>query len=134
MKTRSNPQVAVGRLALLLLVFWLLLAGAAASAGPAPAPLSLGTIVGGTIATDTTWTVEGSPYILQSENVTVNDNVTLTIEAGVTVELNTARSLWVNGTLLAVGTPTQPITFTRMAGATGAWGCEIGRASCRERV
>jgi hypothetical protein len=88
------------------------------------------TIVGGTITTDTTWTVAGSPYILQTQNVTVLDNVRLTIEAGVAVEFNAGRSLWVYGTLLAEGTPTQPITFTRMVGATQPWATiQIGGGS-----
>jgi uncharacterized repeat protein (TIGR01451 family) len=130
MKTRSNLLSAVGLLVLCPLVVWLLLANGAASAGPAPVNMLAGTIVGGTISTDTTWTLAGSPYIVQDQNVTVNDGVKLTIEAGVTVELNAARYLWVNGALSAVGTPTQPITLTRMAGATQPWGyLQIGGGS-----
>jgi uncharacterized repeat protein (TIGR01451 family) len=121
MKTRYGLLMTVGLTALLILTFWLLLESGAASANPAPSELPAGTIVGGNITTDTTWTLAGSPYILQTQNVTVIDNVKLTIEPGVTVEFNAARSLWVNGALHAVGTPTQPITFTRMAGATQPW-------------
>ncbi len=122
MKTRTSLLTTVGLLVFLLLALCLLLAGDRASAGPAPAQMVAATIVGGEITTDTTWTLAGSPYILQTQNVTVRDNVTLTIEPGVTVEINAGRGLWVYGTLLAVGTPAQPITFTRMTGATGAWG------------
>ena len=130
MKTRLSLLIAVGLPVLLLLTFWLFLVKGSASTGSAPAELPAGTIVGGSIITDTTWTPAGSPYILQTQNVTVIDNVRLTIEGGVTVEFNAGRSLWVNGTLLAVGTPTQPITFTRMAGATQPWGSlQIGRGS-----
>jgi hypothetical protein len=105
-----------GLLVLLLLAFWLPAASVTAPTGPAPALLPAGTIVGGTIGTDTTWTLAGSPYILQTQNLTVSDNVTLTIEAGVTVEINAGRTLLVDGILVGVGTSTAPITFTRMEG------------------
>src|SRR5512143_3363976 len=121
MKTRVSLLMPVSLSILLLLTFWLVLLSGA-SVGPAHAARPAATIVGGNIITNTTWTRAGSPYILQTQNVTVMDNVTLTIEAGVTVEVNAGRSLWVSGVLQAVGTPTQPITFTRMAGATQPWG------------
>jgi len=106
MKTRMGLLMAVSLLGLFLLMFWLRIAGFAASAGPAAAELPAGTIVGGNIITHTTWTAAGSPYILQSNNVTVIDNIKLTIEPGVTVQFNASRNLWVNGMLEAVGTPT----------------------------
>ncbi len=76
----------------------------AARRGPAQ------TYVGGTITSNTTWTVSGSPYIVQ-QNVTVNQNVELTIEPGVTVKFRSGKSIIVHGQLRAVGTKEKPIPF-----------------------
>jgi hypothetical protein len=46
-----------------------------------------GTNVTGIISSDTTWTQVNSPYNLTG-NVLVNEGATLTIEAGVTINLN----------------------------------------------
>ena len=68
--------------------------------------------VSGPIITNTIWTAANSPYIL-TDNVTVNEGITLTIEPGVTVMgWEWWTSLSVNGRLEAIGTPSQPITFT----------------------
>lgn len=69
--------------------------------------------VSGTIATDTTWTVANSPYII-TDTVTVQTGVTLTIEAGVTVMTMEGldQYLDVQGHLEAVGTAVNPILFT----------------------
>ena len=48
------------------------------------------TFPGGNINTDTTWTLAGSPWIIQGDT-TVKPNVTLTIEAGATVPVRGAR-------------------------------------------
>jgi hypothetical protein len=63
----------------------------------------------GIITQDTVWTQAGSPYDLTGP-VAVNQHVTLTIEAGVTVNMNN-HYMQVNGTLIARGTQTNPITF-----------------------
>jgi hypothetical protein len=68
--------------------------------------------VGGIIDTDTTWTLAGSPYIITGQPVQIQPGVTLTIEAGVEVRAAPNMVITVDGTLLALGTPTQPITFT----------------------
>ena len=67
------------------------------------------TDVSGIIGSDTTWTKANSPYILTG-NVLVYNGVTLTIEAGATVNLNDFY-IMVNGTLRAKGTETERIQF-----------------------
>ena len=69
-----------------------------------------GTTVGGNITSNTEWTVNGSPVILNA-SVTVLANTTLTIDPGVTVNLGN-RLLTVSGTLVAMGTSDNMITFT----------------------
>ncbi len=71
----------------------------------------LNTEVYGVISQSTTWTAAGSPYLL-TDNVIVTRGVTLTIEPGVTVVGYPGKELDVLGHLEAIGTPTQPITFT----------------------
>jgi hypothetical protein len=92
------------------------------------------TTVGGTISTDTTWTVADSPYIVTS-NITVKGTdgadgiTTLTIEPGVVVKLNSSRYIIIGassgdpGALSAVGTAADPITFTsnQASPAPGDW-------------
>ncbi len=68
-----------------------------------------GTSVAGIISTDTTWTQSNSPYILTG-NVLVNNGVTLTIQAGTTVNLG-SYYIEVNGTLQAIGNSANTITF-----------------------
>lgn len=71
--------------------------------------------VGGLISADTTWYASNAIYTV-TNTVTVASNVTLTIEPGVTVRFRRGTGLTVRGRLLAVGTPTQRITFTRHPG------------------
>jgi parallel beta-helix repeat protein len=59
------------------------------------------TQVGGSIASDTTWNLAGSPYIVTSE-IYVADGVILTVEKGVTVKVNKGFSIYVVGTLNAL--------------------------------
>ncbi len=67
------------------------------------------TSVSGIITSNTTWTKANSPYSL-SGPVAVNNGITLTIEAGATVNLNSFY-IEVNGTLLAIGTSSNPINI-----------------------
>jgi MYXO-CTERM domain-containing protein len=83
------------------------------------------TNVSGAINLDTTWNLAGSPYIMGAD-VTVQPGITLTIEPGVVVRGTNASSndveLFVNGTLRAVGTQAQPITFEGTTNTTsGFW-------------
>ncbi len=83
-----------------------------------------GTYVSGEVSG--TWTVEHSPYFIQT-NVVVPAGVSLTIEPGVEVKLKPYPE-WQNGalfkvygTLIAVGSPEDSIYFTRMED-NGWWG------------
>lgn len=71
------------------------------------------TPVNGIISSDATWTKANSPYSLTGP-VGVASGVTLTIEAGVTVDL-ASYYIQVNGTLIAQGTGTDPINFNNGA-------------------
>jgi hypothetical protein len=68
-----------------------------------------GTNVSGNLTSDTTWTQAGSPYTLVG-SVIVNNGVTLTIQAGVTVNLQ-LNDLQVNGTLKAQGSNSNNVVF-----------------------
>lgn len=65
--------------------------------------------VSGILSSDTTWTKESSPYILTGA-VAILSGVTLTIDAGATVEMS-SYCMQINGTLNAHGTNTDPITI-----------------------
>ena len=67
--------------------------------------------VSGVIASDTTWTQSGSPYVVDAD-VTVSDGVTLIVEAGSVVQFEAEVGLYVEGTLQALGTEASPILFT----------------------
>ncbi|MDI6788435.1 MAG: right-handed parallel beta-helix repeat-containing protein, partial [Planctomycetota bacterium] len=71
-----------------------------------------GTVVSGIISENITWTLANSPYIVVG-SVLIDSGVTLTIEPGVQVLIASAKSMQVNGTLVARGTTSNKITFTR---------------------
>jgi hypothetical protein len=68
-----------------------------------------GTNVKGIIYSETTWTQANSPYTFTGP-VAVAAGVTLTIQAGVTVNMS-RYDLQVNGTLYAIGTSSNPINL-----------------------
>jgi hypothetical protein len=77
--------------------------------------------VGGVISSDVAWTAAGSPYTI-TKNTLISTGVTLTVEPGATVYINTGCYLQINGTLIAKGTTGSKINFNggqlRLQGAT----------------
>ncbi len=78
------------------------------------------TEVSGTIAEDTVWTIDRSPYLVRA-TITISPNVILTIEPGVEVLIVQNQDFIVNGTLRAVGNEENPIVFTGTAQVPGWW-------------
>ncbi|MEM2130046.1 MAG: right-handed parallel beta-helix repeat-containing protein [Candidatus Bathyarchaeia archaeon] len=69
------------------------------------------TQVGGIISQNTTWTLEGSPYIVVKD-VVVEKGVVLAIEPGVSVKFIDGKTLVIDGAIIAKGNVTHPIIFT----------------------
>lgn len=69
------------------------------------------TYVSGVIAANTTWTLANSPYIVNG-GLAVDSGVTLTIQPGVMVKVDSTMSITIDGRLIAEGTVTDSITFT----------------------
>ena len=69
------------------------------------------TTVSGNITTNTEWTINDSPIVLNS-TVRVYPNATLTIDPGVTVSFAAYSSMYISGILTAIGRPDSLITFT----------------------
>ena len=77
--------------------------------------------VGGSLTEDTVWTAVNSPYILTT-TVHIPAGVTLTVEPGVTVLGKSFGGIIVEGNIVAIGTATNPITFTSITdSAPGEW-------------
>lgn len=89
-------------------------------------------VAGGTIDTSATWSLAGSPYVVDGD-VTVLAGATLTIEAGTVVQFKSSDGqaanrdharieLTVNGALHVNGTAQSPVTFQAETGtAPGTW-------------
>ena len=92
--------------------------------GLAPTSALSDEFVDGPITQDTTWTQANSPYVL-TQDIVVQNDVTLTIEPGVRVEGSTGANLIVLGQLIAEGTSSDPIVFTRQAGLDSWGGVQI---------
>ena len=69
------------------------------------------TNVSGALSSDTTWSLADSPFTVTG-SVLVPSGVTLTIEAGVTIKVSSSAVIQNNGTLIAIGTSSDKITFT----------------------
>jgi parallel beta-helix repeat protein len=79
--------------------------------------------VQGIIDSDTTWNpTTCDPYIVTG-NLSVQNGATLTIQPGTTVKFDSLKALAVQGTLVACGTETSPITFTskQLSPTPGDW-------------
>jgi hypothetical protein len=143
MITRTgNRRAAPGRgLALAIILLLAVLAVMAGSSAASPAsdqvPLSTcTTTVSSDVTIPTTWTLAASPYCLQP-GVDVSSGVTLTVEPGVTIYmLATTSGLTVGGSLIAAGTPTQPITITSYQATPqpGDWARLYALAGSRVRL
>jgi len=76
------------------------------------------TNVGGIIASDTTWTTAGGPYLVTSNLLIVN-SATLTVEPGVEVRFSPGTGMEIGvGALASRGTAAQPVRFTSTATGT----------------
>ena len=110
-------------------------------AGTFASPATGETRVGGTISTSTTWTLAGSPWVLES-GVFVRGagKPVLTIEAGVEVKAAVGQALSIGdgeaGELRAIGTAEKPIVFTTAGPvAAGTWeGVYLGPGSGASRL
>jgi len=79
-------------------------------------------VEGGTLTNVHTWPKSGiNTYDLFYGAVTVAPTGTLNIEAGGTVLFGETRDITIQGTLNAIGTPADPITFTGETPTTGLW-------------
>ncbi|MDP3103384.1 MAG: hypothetical protein Q8M95_02110 [Candidatus Methanoperedens sp.] len=87
-----------------VLIAMLLIAGIAqASSGP--------TYVSGVISSNTTWSSNGNPYIING-NILVEPGANIVIEPGVIVKFDGNYYIRVDGSLNAIGTPKSRIIFT----------------------
>ncbi|XP_013419620.1 protein bark beetle [Lingula anatina] len=69
-------------------------------------------VLSGVIDSDTTLLRDNSPYIVK-DDLHVDKRSTLTVQPGVTVKFSPGVKFLVNGTLIAKGTPTDRIVFTK---------------------
>ncbi|MEK7176652.1 MAG: right-handed parallel beta-helix repeat-containing protein, partial [Patescibacteria group bacterium] len=79
-----------------------------------PFHVNAATFVNEHITADTTWTLAGSPYVVENLWLQVYPGATLTIEPGVIVKFGESSYIHVYGKLNAVGTPGNKIYFTAL--------------------
>ncbi len=77
------------------------------------------TVIGGTISSDTTLSLAGSPYTL-SDDLIVAPNTTLTLAAGVILKMPAARNLRVQGALQVAGSALAPVSI--IGRTSDSWG------------
>ncbi|MCB0409364.1 MAG: T9SS type A sorting domain-containing protein [Flavobacteriales bacterium] len=78
------------------------------------------TQIGGVISTNTTLSLSNSPYVV-TNNLLVQQGVTLEIQPGVEMKFNEAIYMQIDGTLRAAGTNSDKIKFTRNT-SVNEWG------------
>ncbi len=77
------------------------------------------TVIGGTLASNTTLTAAGSPYALSSDLI-VPAGITLTVQPGVTIGLSAEQNIRIQGVININGTAALPVTINGRFGAR--WG------------
>jgi hypothetical protein len=110
------------RLGLLGAILGLGLLGGGLVSMAAVGRLGMEDVLCGPIASDATWTLDGSPYTVTCD-VTIEGGVTLEVEPGVEVRFGSDTGLEVYGTILALGTQSQPVVLTAVNSAPdpGDW-------------
>jgi hypothetical protein len=98
-------------------VYTLTVTDSAGASATDSARVAVGMAVSGPYWTNTTWTVEESPYVLVGD-VQIPEGIVLTIQPGVEVVYTGATKLYVKGTVVANGTSEQMITFAGVDAAT----------------
>lgn len=78
------------------------------------------TLVAAGDLTELQWTQAGSPYRILDGNVTVPPGATLTVEAGVRVEVGPGLLIFIEGALDAQGLAATPVVFTSST-ESGSW-------------
>ena len=101
----NNTVRAIGMTTLMISAIFLLLIPNSPFVGNAQA-----TTVNTDILSDQTWTAANSPYLV-TNNILVDDGITLTIESGVDVQIEPNVAIEVRGNLDVDGTASQPVTF-----------------------
>jgi hypothetical protein len=76
-----------------------------------------------------TWLNHGVPYVI-TDNVAIDNDATVTIEAGTTIAMDPDCEFYCGyaspGSIIAIGTPTSPITFTSTSDTVPGFWTEIG--------
>ena len=115
----TPPASGIGAAGSPAIYFPLMMNGYAGSVLPQP-PCQ----VSGSLAADATWSPASCSSYLVTGSVVVPPGVRLTVEPGTTVRFDSLAALLVQGTLVARGTPSSPITFTssKALPSAGDWG------------
>src|SRR3989344_5678708 len=79
-----------------------------------PFSTNAATVLNDYVYADTTWTLAGSPYVIENLWLQVYPGATLTIEPGVIVKFGEQSYLNIEGKLNAVGAPENKIYFTSL--------------------
>ena len=90
--------------------------------------VSVVTDVSGTLSESTTWTPEGSPYVI-TDDLTVPSGITLTAEPGTVVKVSGWCKLDVQGTLIAGAAASPPVYFTSLKDDSAGGDTNLDRSS-----